>query len=67
MVFAADLARRRKAERQKATIAMRLRQETAAIWDWIAEKPAQPVISNLGSVISNQEPLVSPGPGAGKG
>jgi len=65
MVFAEDLARRRKGERQKATTAMRWRQETTVTWHWIAEKPAQPVISNRGSVICKQEPVVSPRPEAG--
>jgi hypothetical protein len=35
-----DLARRRKGDRQKAKIALRLRQETTMTWDWIAEKLA---------------------------
>jgi hypothetical protein len=37
---AEDLARRRKGDRQKAKIALRLRQETTMTWDWIAEKLA---------------------------
>ena len=38
-----DLAERPKEDRQKARIALRLREETTMTWDWIAEKLAMGV------------------------
>jgi hypothetical protein len=35
---ARELARRRKGDRQKAKLALRLRQQTTMTWGWIAEK-----------------------------